>query len=71
MRGRGDASDEDIERAAHDVQAYGFITSSEYGFDRRIGQAGTELSGGQKQRVYIARTLVQNPEMLILDSEYR
>ena len=46
---------------------YEFITTKEDGYDREVEQRGKNLSGGQKQRVSIARTLIKNPKILIMD----
>lgn len=65
--GRKNATDEEIYQALEIAQAKEFVDSKDQGLDLMIEQNGSNLSGGQKQRLTIARTLVKNPDILILD----
>ena len=61
------ASKEEIIQAAKAANAEEFILKCENGYDTNIGNAGEKLSGGQKQRISIARAILKNPDILILD----
>ncbi len=65
--GRPDASQAELEQAAQSAQLLRFIESLPQGWDTRVGERGLKLSGGEKQRVGIARVMLKDPRILILD----
>lgn len=66
-QGKQNASEDELIRAAKISQSYEFISKLEKGFNSEVYQRGTNFSGGQKQRISIARGVVSNPKVLILD----
>ena len=66
----GGASDEEIIRALKIAQAYDFVSALPAGLDSRVEQGGRNFSGGQRQRLCIARAVVGNPEILMLDDSF-
>ena len=64
---RPEATDEEIEAAARAAQVHDLIASLDEGYDTLVGERGYRFSGGEKQRIAIARTILRNPPVLVLD----
>ena len=65
--GKKEATRDEVKQAAKAANAHNFIMEMDNGYESNIGESGNKLSGGQKQRICIARAILKNPQILILD----